>query len=148
MGCQLRSTFSFPRDLRWNPRHRMGKNCLKKHMCADQQSDTPACGVCLQALNEGQYTDSGAGGGFSINDATFAKDLSPPLTTIHIYIPCSRGPCLYCREIGVTIWRTLLTKAGVCKWNSSFPEELLKKDVRLRTSFFVSFLYILHKIQK
>ena len=70
--------------------YRMGKELLKKSslptaLCI--ASDTLAVGV-LQALNEKgiQVPEQMALG--SINDVNIAKYLSPPLTTIHIDIPC------------------------------------------------------------
>lgn len=50
-------------------------------------SDTLAVGV-LQALNEGGVSVPDDIKIFSINDVSVAKYLSPPLTTIHIDIPC------------------------------------------------------------
>lgn len=50
-------------------------------------SDTLAVGV-LQALNEGNIQIPEQVAVFSINDVNIAKYLSPPLTTIHIDIPC------------------------------------------------------------
>lgn len=70
--------------------YRMGKELLKKSslptaLCI--ASDTLAVGV-LQALNEKGIQVSEQMALFSINDVNIAKYLSPPLTTIHIDIPC------------------------------------------------------------
>ena len=70
--------------------YRMGKELLKKEslptaLCI--ASDTLAVGV-LQALNEGGIQVPEQIALFSINDVNIAKYLSPPLTTIHIDIPC------------------------------------------------------------
>lgn len=70
--------------------YRMGKELLKKSslptaLCI--ASDTLAVGV-LQALNEKGIQVPGQMALFSINDVNIAKYLSPPLTTIHIDIPC------------------------------------------------------------
>lgn len=69
---------------------RMGKELLKKSslptaLCI--ASDTLAVGV-LQALNEKGIQVPEQMALFSINDVNIAKYLSPPLTTIHIDIPC------------------------------------------------------------
>lgn len=89
MGISMRSTFSFPRDLRWMMATAWEKNCLKEilptALCV--ASDTLAVGV-LQALNEGNIQIPEQVAVFSINDVNIAKYLSPPLTTIHIDIPC------------------------------------------------------------
>lgn len=70
--------------------YRMGKELLKKSslptaLCV--ASDTLAVGV-LQALNEGGIQVPEQMALFSINDVNIAKYMSPPLTTIHIDIPC------------------------------------------------------------
>lgn len=70
--------------------YRMGKELLKKSslptaLCIG--SDTLAVGV-LQALNEKGIQVPEQMALFSINDVNIAKYLSPPLTTIHIDIPC------------------------------------------------------------
>ena len=70
--------------------YRMGKELLKKSslptaLCI--ASDTLAVGV-LQALNEKGIQVPEQVAVFSINDVNIAKYLSPPLTTIHIDIPC------------------------------------------------------------
>ena len=70
--------------------YRMGKELLKKSslptaLCI--ASDTLAVGV-LQALNEKGIQVAEQMALFSINDVNIAKYLSPPLTTIHIDIPC------------------------------------------------------------
>lgn len=70
--------------------YRMGKELLKKSslptaLCI--ASDTLAVGV-LQALNEKGIQVPEQMSLFSINDVNIAKYLSPPLTTIHIDIPC------------------------------------------------------------
>lgn len=70
--------------------YRMGKELLKKSslptaLCI--ASDTLAAGV-LQALNEKGIQVPEQMALFSINDVNIAKYLSPPLTTIHIDIPC------------------------------------------------------------
>mgnify|MGYP002550793459 FL=1 len=70
--------------------YRMGKELLKKSslptaLCI--ASDTLAVGV-LQALNEKGIQVPEQMELFSINDVNIAKYLSPPLTTIHIDIPC------------------------------------------------------------
>ena len=70
--------------------YRMGKEILKKSslptaLCI--ASDTLAVGV-LQALNEKGIQVPEQMALFSINDVNIAKYLSPPLTTIHIDIPC------------------------------------------------------------
>ena len=70
--------------------YRMGKELLKKSslptaLCT--ASDTLAVGV-LQALNEKGIQVPEQMALFSINDVNIAKYLSPPLTTIHIDIPC------------------------------------------------------------
>lgn len=70
--------------------YRMGKELLKKSslptaLCI--ASDTLAVGV-LQALNEKEIQVPEQMALFSINDVNIAKYLSPPLTTIHIDIPC------------------------------------------------------------
>lgn len=70
--------------------YRMGKELLKKRsqptaLCI--ASDTLAVGV-LQALNEKGIQVPEQMALFSINDVNIAKYLSPPLTTIHIDIPC------------------------------------------------------------
>ena len=70
--------------------YRMGKELLKKSslptaLCI--ASDTLAVGV-LQALNEKGIQVPEQMALFSINDVHIAKYLSPPLTTIHIDIPC------------------------------------------------------------
>ena len=70
--------------------YRMGKELLKKSslptaLCI--ASDTLAVGV-LQALNEKGIQVPEQMALFSINDVNIAKSLSPPLTTIHIDIPC------------------------------------------------------------
>ena len=70
--------------------YRMGKELLKKSslptaLCI--ASDTLAVGV-LQALNEKGIQVPEQMALFSINDVNIAKYLSPPLTTIHIGIPC------------------------------------------------------------
>ena len=70
--------------------YRMGKELLKKSslptaLCI--ASDTLAVGV-LQALNEKGIQVPEQMALFSINDVDIAKYLSPPLTTIHIDIPC------------------------------------------------------------
>ncbi len=70
--------------------YRMGKELLKKSslptaLCI--ASDTLAVGV-LQALNEKGIQVPEQMALFSINDVNIAKYLSPPLTTIHIDIPC------------------------------------------------------------
>lgn len=70
--------------------YRLGKELLKKGklptaVCV--ASDTLAVGV-LQALNEGGVQIPEQVAVFSINDVNIAKYLSPPLTTIHIDIPC------------------------------------------------------------
>ena len=70
--------------------YRMGKELLKKSslptaLCI--ASDTLAVGV-LQALNEKGIQVPEQMAFFSINDVNIAKYLSPPLTTIHIDIPC------------------------------------------------------------
>ena len=70
--------------------YRMGKELLKKSslptaLCI--ASDTLAVGV-LQALNEKGILVPEQMALFSINDVNIAKYLSPPLTTIHIDIPC------------------------------------------------------------
>ena len=67
-----------------------GKELLKKSslptaLCI--ASDTLAVGV-LQALNEKGIQVPEQMALFSINDVNIAKYLSPPLTTIHIDIPC------------------------------------------------------------
>ncbi len=70
--------------------YRMGKELLKKKTLPDAlciASDTLAVGV-LQALNEYGIKIPEQIGIFSINDVNIAKYLSPPLTTIHIDIPC------------------------------------------------------------
>ena len=70
--------------------YRMGKELLKKSslptaLCI--ASDTLAVGV-WQALNEKGIQVPEQMALFSINDVNIAKYLSPPLTTIHIDIPC------------------------------------------------------------
>ena len=70
--------------------YRMGKELLKKSslptaLCI--ASDTLAVGV-LPALNEKGIQVPEQMALFSINDVNIAKYLSPPLTTIHIDIPC------------------------------------------------------------
>ncbi len=70
--------------------YRLGRKMLKwekrpEALCI--ASDTLAVGV-LQALNEGGVAIPEQMGVFSINDVNIAKYLSPPLTTIHIDIPC------------------------------------------------------------
>lgn len=70
--------------------YRMGKELLKKSslptaLCI--ASDTLAVGV-LQALNEKGIQVPEQMALFSINDVNIVKYLSPPLTTIHIDIPC------------------------------------------------------------
>ena len=70
--------------------YRMGKELLKKSslptaLCI--ASDTLGVGV-LQALNEKGIQVPEQMALFSINDVNIAKYLSPPLTTIHIDIPC------------------------------------------------------------
>ena len=70
--------------------YRMGKELLKKSslptaLCI--ASDPLAVGV-LQALNEKGIQVPEQMALFSINDVNIAKYLSPPLTTIHIDIPC------------------------------------------------------------
>ena len=70
--------------------YRMGKELLKKSslptaLCI--ASETLAVGV-LQALNEKGIQVPEQMALFSINDVNIAKYLSPPLTTIHIDIPC------------------------------------------------------------
>ena len=70
--------------------YRMGKELLKKSslptaLCI--ASDTLAVGV-LQALNEKGIQVPEQMALFSINDVNIATYLSPPLTTIHIDIPC------------------------------------------------------------
>ena len=70
--------------------YRMGKELLKKSslptaLCI--ASDTLAVGV-LQALNEKGIQVPEQMALFSINEVNIAKYLSPPLTTIHIDIPC------------------------------------------------------------
>lgn len=70
--------------------YRMGKELLKKSslptaLCI--ASDTLAVGV-LQALNVKGIQVPEQMALFSINDVNIAKYLSPPLTTIHIDIPC------------------------------------------------------------
>lgn len=70
--------------------YRMGKELLKKSslptaLCI--ASDTLAVGV-LQALTEKGIQVPEQMALFSINDVNIAKYLSPPLTTIHIDIPC------------------------------------------------------------
>lgn len=70
--------------------YRMGKELLKKEslptaLCI--ASDTLAVGV-LQALNEEGIVIPEQMAVFSINDVNIAKYLSPPLTTIHIDVPC------------------------------------------------------------
>lgn len=70
--------------------YRLGKELLKKSklptaLCI--ASDTLAVGV-LQALNEASIQIPEQIALFSINDVNIAKYLSPPLTTIHIDIPC------------------------------------------------------------
>lgn len=70
--------------------YRMGKELLKKSslptaLCI--ASDTLAVGV-LRALNEKGIQVPEQMALFSINDVNIAKYLSPPLTTIHIDIPC------------------------------------------------------------
>ena len=70
--------------------YRMGKELLKKSslptaLCI--ASDTLAVGV-LQALHEKGIQVPEQMALFSINDVNIAKYLSPPLTTIHIDIPC------------------------------------------------------------
>lgn len=70
--------------------YRTGKELLKKSslptaLCI--ASDTLAVGV-LQALNEKGIQVPEQMALFSINDVNIAKYLSPPLTTIHIDIPC------------------------------------------------------------
>lgn len=70
--------------------YRMGKELLKKSslptaLCI--ASDTLAVGV-LQALNEKGIQVPEQMALFSINDVNIAKYLSPPLSTIHIDIPC------------------------------------------------------------
>lgn len=70
--------------------YRMGKELLKKSslptaLCI--ASDTLAVGV-LQALNEKGIQVPEQMALFSINNVNIAKYLSPPLTTIHIDIPC------------------------------------------------------------
>ncbi len=70
--------------------YRLGLELLKKETRPDAlcvASDTLAVGV-LQALNEGGISIPEQMGVFSINDVNIAKYLSPPLTTIHIDIPC------------------------------------------------------------
>ncbi len=70
--------------------YRLGLELLKKKTRPDAlcvASDTLAVGV-LQALNEGGISIPEQMGVFSINDVNIAKYLSPPLTTIHIDIPC------------------------------------------------------------
>ena len=70
--------------------YRMGKELLKKEILPTAlcvASDTLAVGV-LQALNEGNIQIQEQVAVFSINDVNIAKYLSPPLTTIHIDIPC------------------------------------------------------------
>nr|MDE6419761.1 substrate-binding domain-containing protein [Lachnospiraceae bacterium] len=70
--------------------YRLGKELLRKSklptaLCI--ASDTLAVGV-LQALNEKGIQIPEQIALFSINDVGIAKYLSPPLTTIHIDIPC------------------------------------------------------------
>lgn len=70
--------------------YRLGRELLKKDkfptaLCI--ASDTLAVGV-LQALNEAGIQIPEQIALFSINDVGIAKYLSPPLTTIHIDIPC------------------------------------------------------------
>lgn len=70
--------------------YRLGRELLKKReiptaLCI--ASDTLAVGV-LQALNEEGIQIPEQIALFSINDVGIAKYLSPPLTTIHIDIPC------------------------------------------------------------
>ena len=70
--------------------YRMGKELLKKSSLPTElciASDTLAVGV-LQALNEKGIQVPEQMALFSINDVNIAKYLSPPLTTIHIDIPC------------------------------------------------------------
>lgn len=70
--------------------YRMGRELLQQKNRPDAlciASDTLAVGV-LQALNEGGVQVPEQIGIFSINDVNIAKYLSPPLTTIHIDIPC------------------------------------------------------------
>ena len=70
--------------------YRMGKELLKKKILPTAlciASDTLAVGV-LQALNEEGILVPEQMALFSSNDVNIAKYLSPPLTTIHIDIPC------------------------------------------------------------
>lgn len=70
--------------------YRMGKELLKKKVMPTAlciASDTLAVGV-LQALNEDGILVPEQIALFSINDVNIAKYMSPPLTTIHIDIPC------------------------------------------------------------
>lgn len=70
--------------------YRLGKELLNKKILPDAvciASDTLAVGV-LQALNEQGIKVPEQMGIFSINDMSIGKYLSPPLTTIHIDIPC------------------------------------------------------------
>ena len=70
--------------------YRMGKELLKKSSLPTALCiaiDTLAVGV-LQALNEKGIQVPEQMALFSINDVNIAKYLSPPLTTIHIDIPC------------------------------------------------------------
>lgn len=70
--------------------YRLGKELLQKDSIPSAlciASDTLAVGV-LQALNEGGIQVPDQVALFSINDVNIAKYMSPPLTTIHIDIPC------------------------------------------------------------
>jgi len=70
--------------------YRMGRKMLTGRELPDSlcvASDTLAVGI-LQALNESGIQIPDDIGVFSINDVNIAKYLSPPLTTIHIDIPC------------------------------------------------------------
>lgn len=66
-------------------RELLTRNTLPTALCV--ASDTLAVGV-LQALNEENIQIPEQMAVFSINDVNIAKYLSPPLTTIHIDIPC------------------------------------------------------------
>ena len=62
---------------------------------------------------------------FSINDLNIAKYMSPPLTTIHIDIPCICETALDLLKESGAVWGQS-DEIGFCEWNSDFSKELLE----------------------
>lgn len=94
----------------------------------------------LQALNEGNIQIPEQVAVFSINDVNIAKYLSPPLTTIHIDIPCICETALDLLRNRV-LYGGRVTKLVFVNGIPVF-RRVVEKRCSIADIFFVPFVYI------